>query len=162
MAEPAPVAQECVEGYVFVAGPPTLLVLRRPPSRGSIWVPVSGKVEPTDRDLPSALRRELAEETGFDRARRLFPLNWTVRFEGPDGRPWRLHAFGVELDRAEDPRLSDEHDAFAWLPFDAATARLHYADNRSAVDRLARSLTGGELRPPAGEARAGRGRGERT
>ena len=140
MSSPAPVAQECVEGYLFVRDPRRLLVLRRPPSRGSIWVPVSGKVDPGDVDLAHALRRELVEETGFDRFASLLDLDWSVTFDGPDGRTWRLHAYGVELERPAAPKLSAEHEAFEWLPFDAARARLHYEDNRAAIDRLRERL----------------------
>jgi 8-oxo-dGTP pyrophosphatase MutT (NUDIX family) len=143
---PAPI-QECVEGYLFTGRPPRVLVLRRPPSRGQIWVPVSGKVEPTDRDLESALRRELEEETGFVEPIRCFPLDWKVEFPGPDGRRWRLHGFGVELGSEGDPRLSDEHEAFAWLDVAQATERLHYSDNRDALARLVRFLESERTRP---------------
>lgn len=146
-AETGPIAQECVEGYLFATGPLRLLVLQRPPARGSIWAPVSGKVEPTDADYPAALRRELAEETGFAEFRRVFPLDWEVVFEGVDGRPWRLHAFGVELDGARPPRLSEEHVAFAWLAIPEALERLHYADNRDAVRRLLERIDGGSAAP---------------
>jgi len=138
-AEP-PIAQECVEGYVFCTGPTRVLILRRPPSRGRIWVPVSGKVDPTDADYPSALRRELTEETGFRDFMRLFPLGWDVPFSGPDGRMWRLHAYGVELEGPRDPVLSDEHDAFEWVSPPSAIERLHYEDNKEAVRRLEASL----------------------
>ncbi len=137
-----PVAQECVEGYLFVRAGPRLLLFRRPPGRDHIWVPVSGKVDPGDRDLDSALRRELAEETGLVAAHGLLPLDWHVRFDGPDGRPWRLHAYGVELDREENPRLSAEHEAFAWVDPAEAIRRLHYEDNREAVRRLLHVLGG--------------------
>ncbi|MCI4340075.1 MAG: NUDIX domain-containing protein [Thermoplasmata archaeon] len=138
-AEP-PISQECVEGYLYCTRPTRVLILRRPPARGSIWVPVSGKVDPTDRDYPSALRRELAEETGFHEFVRSFALDWDVPFEGPDGKTWRLHAFAVELERAEAPVLSPEHDAFEWVAPAEAIARLHYEDNREAVRRLETSL----------------------
>jgi 8-oxo-dGTP pyrophosphatase MutT (NUDIX family) len=131
-----PIAQECVEAYLVVRQPLRLLVLKRPPSRGSIWVPVSGKVDPTDPDLRSALFREIAEETGFDRLVAVTDLDWAVRFEGLNGKPWRLHAYAVELDAPRVPQLSDEHEAYEWLPMDAAQARLYYEDNRAAVDRL--------------------------
>jgi 8-oxo-dGTP pyrophosphatase MutT (NUDIX family) len=136
VSDPPGITQECVEGYVVVRQPLRLLILKRPPSRGSFWVPVSGKVEPTDTDLPSALAREIAEETGFDRLANMFDLDWAVTFQGLDGTPWRLHAFAVELDAPRVPRLSDEHEAYEWLPLEAATARLHYEDNRAAVARL--------------------------
>ncbi len=128
--------QECVEGYLFVREPPRILLLRRPPARGSIWVPVSGRVEPSDADYLHALTRELAEETGFSDPRRIFPLDWHVVFPGPDGRTWRLHAYAVELDRPREPTLSEEHDAFEWVLPREAERRLHFSDNREAVRRL--------------------------
>ena len=140
MADDAPVDQECVEGYIFGGTPPQFLILRRPPGRGRIWVPVSGKVDATDRDFEAAVRREIAEETGFDRPRTVFPLDWSFRFEGPDGRRWRLHAFGVELEGPVAPRLSSEHDAYEWLGYREASERLHYPDNREALARLHRRL----------------------
>jgi lipoyl(octanoyl) transferase len=137
-----PVAQECVEGYLFAGRPPRFLILRRPPSRDRIWVPVSGKVDPGDADLERALRRELAEETGFRDFRSFFSLDWHVRFDGPDGRPWRLHAYGVELSGEPSPALSAEHDAFEWVDADEAVRRLHYEDNREAVRRVRARLPG--------------------
>ncbi len=134
-SEPA-VDQECVEGYLYHTHPLELLVLRRPPSRGRVWVPVSGKVDPSDATFLAALRREILEETGFDELPNVFPLDWSVPFEGPDGRRWRLHAYGVELRAALAPRLSDEHEAFAWVAPDEALRRLYYEDNREAVRRL--------------------------
>jgi 8-oxo-dGTP pyrophosphatase MutT (NUDIX family) len=103
-------------------------------------VPVSGKVESSDRDLESALRRELVEETGVVDPTRVFPLDWEVEFDGTDGRRWRLHGFGVELPREAIPRLSREHEDFAWLGVREAVSRLHYPDNREAVERLVRFL----------------------
>lgn len=132
----APVAQECVEGYLFADPPLELLLFRRPPARGSIWVPVSGKVEPEDPDLPAALRRELTEEAGAREVLELLDLDWHVRFEGPDGGPWRLHAYGVRVPRSFTPTLSPEHDGFAWVSPEEAVVRLHYEDNRAAVERL--------------------------
>lgn len=133
---PAPVSQECVEGYLYALSPVRILVFRRPPSRGRIWVPISGKVDATDASFPEALRRELREETGLRKARRLFALNWAFRFRGPDHRIWRLHAYGVEVRRGWKPRLSREHEAWAWLAPDVAIQRLFYPDNRQALRRL--------------------------
>jgi lipoyl(octanoyl) transferase len=130
-----PVAQECVEGYLYAAPPVRLLLFRRPPARGSIWVPISGKVEPSDPDLESAVRREVAEETGLDRPRSVWPLDWVVRFR-MGTEVWRLHAFAVEVEPSFVPRLSAEHVAFAWVDPSEGQDRLHYADNRAAVDRL--------------------------
>jgi 2-(3-amino-3-carboxypropyl)histidine synthase len=150
-AEP-PVDQECVEGYLFTRTPPSVLVLRRPPRRGRIWVPVSGKVERGDVSFAVALRRELEEETAITDLRSVVPLAWEVRFVGPDGRRWRLHAFAVELDAPVPPRLSPEHDSFEWLPVDAARDRLYYSDNREALDQVAQLLATGDAGAPDREA----------
>jgi len=130
------VARECVEGYIFVAEPLELLILRRPPARGGFWVPVSGKVEPSDPSWEAALRRELREETGIVEPRRVEPLDWHVPFHAPNGETWRLHAYAVEVDRRFTPTLSEEHDAFAWLGPEEAVRRLHFSDNQDAVRRL--------------------------
>lgn len=143
MSSPTPpIDRECVEGYLFARGPTRLLLFRRPPSRASIWVPVSGKVEPTDPDLVAALRRELREETGYRAPGAVTPLDWEVTFPAPNGETWRLHAFAVEVDPEFTPQLSDEHDAYAWVTPEDAIARLHYDDNREAVRRLLARLTG--------------------
>jgi 2-(3-amino-3-carboxypropyl)histidine synthase len=134
------VDQECVEGYLFSRSPLRILLFRRPPRRGRIWVPVSGKVDPNDADLTSALRREVGEETGLTALRSVVPLDWSVRFEGPDGRRWRLHSFGVEIPSTSVPRLSREHDGSAWLSPSEARDRLYYSDNRGALDRLLERL----------------------
>ncbi len=141
MDEPeGPVARECVEAYLFATPPLALLIFRRPPERGRVWVPVSGKVEATDHDLEAALARELGEETGLTRPRRTFALDWHVRFRAQNGEVWRLHAYGVEVDREFRPRLSAEHEEYRWLPWAEARRRLHFDDNRRAVDRLAERL----------------------
>ncbi len=137
MAEPSgPVVQECVEGYLYARPPLRLLIFRRPPSRGRIWVPISGKVDPTDRDLEAALRRETAEETGLTAPVSVRDLDWHRRFLSERGEVWRLHAFAVEVRSSFEPRLSDEHEAAEWVDPAEAKRRLHFDDNRAAVDRL--------------------------
>ena len=138
MSAPAgPIDRECVEGYLFATPPLELLLFRRPPERGRIWVPVSGKVDPEDRDFPSALCRELEEETGLvTRPVELIDLDWHVPFRVDSGETWRLHAFAVRVPRSFEPRLSREHEACEWLPFEEAVLRLHFEDNRAAVLRL--------------------------
>ncbi len=144
MSAPAdPVRRECVEGYLFADPPLELLLFRRPPSRGRIWVPVSGKVDPDDRDWESALARELREETGLVDVPTPIPLDWHVPFRADNGETWRLHAYGVRVDRSFRPRLSGEHEAWAWMPVAEATRRLHYPDNREAVALLARRVASG-------------------
>jgi 8-oxo-dGTP pyrophosphatase MutT (NUDIX family) len=139
---PGPVSRECVEGYLFSVDPLALLLFRRPPARGRIWVPVSGKVEPADADLESALRRELREETGLEDPSRVVPLDWHVPFRADNGETWRLHAYAVEVPRGFVPHLSPEHDAFEWVTPEEAQRRLHFEDNRQAVARLVERVGG--------------------
>jgi len=138
-----PIARECVEGYLFARDPPLLLIFRRPPTRGSIWVPISGKVDPTDANFDGALSRELEEETGLSHPIRVDPLDWEVSFRADNGEVWRLHAYAVEIARSFQPRLSSEHVEFEWVGLDEAERRLDYPDNREAVGRLREFLRRG-------------------
>jgi 2-(3-amino-3-carboxypropyl)histidine synthase len=145
-----PIDREVVEGYLFSADPFRLVLFRRPPDRGRIWVPVSGKVEADDVSFEEALRRELREETGLEHPLRVLPLDWEVVFDAPEGQgTWRLHAFAVEVDPGWTPTLSAEHEAFERVTVSEAVARLHYGDNREAVGRLVERLH------PAGPADVG-------
>ncbi|EQD33336.1 lipoyltransferase [mine drainage metagenome] len=141
-APPARIVRECVEGYLYCPDPLRVLLFRRPPERGRIWVPISGKVDPGDASLEAAMRRELAEETGLREPRRIDPLEWHVPFDGPSGELWRLHAYAVEVPEGWSPTLSAEHEAFEWTTAAEARRRLHYPDNRAAVGRLVRWLGG--------------------
>jgi 8-oxo-dGTP pyrophosphatase MutT (NUDIX family) len=138
--ELGPVVQECVEGYLYAAPPLELLLFRRPPSRGRIWVPVSGKVDPGDTSFEAALARELAEETGLLESAPIESLDWHVPFRADSGATWRLHAYAVRVPRRFVPVLSAEHEAFEWVSADEAVRRLHFEDNRTAVQRLAARL----------------------
>ena len=131
------VSQECVEGYLFATPPLELLLFRRYPARGRIWVPVSGKVDASDADFPSALCRELEEETGLlCRSEELIDLDWHVPFRADNGEVWRLHAFALRVPRSFEPRLSGEHEAAEWVSAEEAIRRLHFDDNKTAVERL--------------------------
>ena len=138
-----PVAKECVEGYLFASPPLELLIFRRTPARGRVWGPVQGKVEPSDRDYPSAICREVEEETGLvSRPERFIDLDWHVPFRADNGETWRLHAFALEVPRSFQPRLSEEHEAAEWVSAEEAGHRLYYDDNRAAVERLRDRLPG--------------------
>jgi 8-oxo-dGTP pyrophosphatase MutT (NUDIX family) len=131
-----PIVQECVEGYLFSRPPLAVLVFQRAPARGSIWVPIQGKADPSDPDLEGALRRELREETGLDRPLALFSLDWHVPFRDESGGVWRLHAYGVEVPKGFRPRLNEENVRADWVLPEEAERRLYFPDNRQAVARL--------------------------
>lgn len=128
--------QDCVEGFVFVRGPVKVLMLKRSAARGGWWQSVSGRVEPSDASYDAAVRREVREETGFSDVARTIPFDWNLVFRGKD-RPWRTHAFGVEVPRELPPHLSEEHTEHRWCSLAEALSLLHWPDNREALRRLA-------------------------
>ncbi len=140
---PTKIARECVEAYLYATPPLELLLFRRPPERGRFWVPVSGKVDPGDRDFEAALLREIDEETGLRPAAPPEPLDWHVPFPAENGETWRLHAYAVRVARDARPVLSREHDASEWVTTSEAIRRLHFPDNAEAVRRLAARLDPG-------------------
>ncbi len=129
---------------VPVADDGRVLLLKRAPDRGGFWQPVTGRIEPGEAP-PAAAARELQEETGFAAAVR--PLDYRHAFAlSPDVNRLREGtvviaeetAFAAEVGPAVPPRLSAEHDEFAWLTPPQARERLAFAGLRKAV-RLALS-----------------------
>lgn len=121
-----------------------VLLLRRAPggrNPGS-WETVHGTIEPGETPV-QASRRELLEETGF-LPQQFYNLS---RIEG-----FYLHevdelaiipAFAAIVPTGQDPRLSDEHDAFLWLrPADAAR-RFAWPRERRALDDVLSIVGGG-------------------
>lgn len=123
-----------------------ILVLRRPPSRGHIWQPVTGNVDPSDNSLVEAARRELAEETGIGHP--LDVVDTQVDFTFQRGRAEvRERLIGVETGGPEDVVLSDEHVDYAWLPPDEAARRLEWEIHREGVRCVIDGVSGGRSTP---------------
>ncbi|WP_406690863.1 NUDIX domain-containing protein [Saccharopolyspora sp. ID03-671] len=110
------------------------LLLRRPKHefRGGVWEMPGGKVEPHDRDLLAALRREVHEETG------LAVTGFTRYLAAHDyinrkGRSVRQHTWSVTVSGG-NVRLT-EHDAYAWAH--ARDARAISPEDRDLITRHA-------------------------
>jgi dihydroneopterin triphosphate diphosphatase len=122
-----------------------VLLLRRAPggrNPGS-WETVHGTIEPGETPVQASLR-ELREETGFE-PQRFYNLS---RIEG-----FYLHAvdelaiipaFAAMVAADAEPRLSDEHDDFCWLPPADAARRFAWPRERRALDDVLSIVGGGD------------------
>lgn len=128
--------------YRVVGGTVEFLLLRRSPGRpyAGAWRMVGGRIEDGETAWRAALR-ELEEETGCPAAE-----FWTVPsvnafYEWREDRISLAPAFAARIDR--DPRLDDEHDAFAWLSPEAAAARLDWPEQARMIRLITERITHG-------------------
>ena len=130
------------------------------------WQGIAGggesKPDGTAETPLEAAQRETLEETGltpqgpFIQLQTVEPIPVT-EFAGRANWPADLyvvpqHCFGVQASGAE-PRLSREHTACRWLPFEEAYRLLKFDGNRTALWELNCRLRGVDPRtePPPGE-----------
>jgi lipoyl(octanoyl) transferase len=131
-----------IVSVVPVAADGRVLLLKRAPSRGGFWQPVTGRIDPGEAPIETA-RRELREETGADVP--VAPLGYRHGF-GYDpvslGRPpgpvrgCIEEAFVARLPPGFTPRLSEEHVEASFQPADEAARIPRFAGLRRAI-RLA-------------------------
>ena len=147
MTAPLPIRVVDVYPYRRVDARVEWLVLRRAAGRlyAGTWRMVGGKVEPGET-AHAAARRELREETGAEAG-----LLWTIPsvnafYEWRTDRITLAPAFAAELDAHSPLRLDGEHVAHAWLPADAAAARLGWPEQARLL-RLADACLASGLDP---------------
>lgn len=132
--------------YRLEPGGPMFLLLRR--AAGAVyagqWRMVGGKIEPGEAAWQAALR-ELREETGLVPVRAWTLPSVNTFYEWQHDRVNLAPAFAAEL--ADEPVLDDEHDAFAWLPAEAAAGRVRWPEQARLLRLAARLLAGPAIEP---------------
>jgi 8-oxo-dGTP pyrophosphatase MutT (NUDIX family) len=105
------------------------------------WEVVHGSIEPGEVPLDAALR-ELKEETGLA-AERLYNLSRVETFYRHRVDEVAFIPVFAAFVRDAPVRLSEEHDAFEWLPLAAAGQRLAWPRERRALEHIALLLAEG-------------------
>lgn len=132
-----------VQVFVYRSKPAleVLLLKRARPSREGAtddWAPVTGNVDAHEQ-LRNAAVRECAEEIGCETAPE--PLGLTFTYE-KKGKRFHETIFAARVAPDETVELSEEHTAHEWLAPDKAAERLHWPEQKKALDALVKRYGG--------------------
>ena len=114
-----------------------VLVLRRGPSKGDVWAPVTGNVDGDEPD-DAAAARELEEETGLGGAAAIFPTGFVNHFskgQGAAAVAFTETVFAAVVRPGARIRLSQEHVDAKWVAPDAAVAMVAFDGCKEGVRR---------------------------
>ncbi|MEM6646824.1 MAG: NUDIX domain-containing protein [Bacteroidota bacterium] len=143
---PASVTVRVVDVYLYREADALVefLLLRRAAAvkYAGQWRMVGGKIKGGEAAWQTAVR-EVEEETGHTLAELWTVPSVNVFYEAATDRVNIAPAFAAPL--LADPVLNHEHDAFAWLPPDAAVQRLRWPEQRRLLRLTAELLREGVL-----------------
>lgn len=123
-----------------------VLLLRRTPSAGGNWQPVTGRIEAGETPHDAAIR-EMFEETGLEAP--IAPLGLTQSFlidasylpEGSSARFADEHTFVARVPAGAPVAIdAEEHATSAWFTIEAALDAIRWSDDREALELLRRTI----------------------
>ncbi len=149
-ADGTPLRVGVVDVYLVCAAGPEwqVLALQRAPAGTRCplaWETVHGRIEPGERPEDAA-RREVREETGLT-IDRLYNVTTQAFYLHGMGAVQVAVAFCAFVAEPDAPTLGPEHQAYAWLPADAARARFAWPREREALDHVRALFAGGDAGP---------------
>jgi dATP pyrophosphohydrolase len=119
------------------------LLLKRRLERNGFWQPVTGGVEEGET-REEALRREVMEETGVKSL--VAVVDGLYYFEFSDPTFNQEYVYGVEVAPSEEIMLDGkEHSEYRWCSFREAVQLLHWKENKEALRKLNKTLTGARM-----------------
>jgi 8-oxo-dGTP pyrophosphatase MutT (NUDIX family) len=135
-----------VDTYVLrpVSGGFEVLALRRGPAGrcpGS-WETVHGTIEAGETPVTASLR-EMREETGLAPARLYNVSRVEAFYQHTTDEVALIPAFAAFVGAGATPRLSQEHDDFAWVPLAEAAPRFAWPREHRAIADILSILGGG-------------------
>jgi 8-oxo-dGTP pyrophosphatase MutT (NUDIX family) len=111
---------------------------------GGTWQTIYGTSNPGESPAAAAVR-ELSEETGLVPLE-LYQLNDVdVFYIATHDTMWHCICFCAIVNPTATTQLNAEHDAFRWLPAEAAREHFMWPGNRRAVDEIKSQIIGNGL-----------------
>lgn len=121
--------------YRHAPGLQVLVLKRTRASKDGVtedWAPVTGNVEPHEA-IPLAAVRECGEELGLHVSPE--PLALTFTYE-KKGKRFHETVFAARAAKDDEIELSEEHSAHEWLSPEQAALKLHWPEQKKALDAL--------------------------
>ncbi len=114
---------------------------------GRYWNFAKGKLEETERSFEAAIR-EVKEETGIEKNdlifKNYFKVNDRYIFTVDKQKIFKVVIYYLAESRKKEIKISDEHQGFAWLPYEEARRLLIYPQLRAILKKAYETIKQGK------------------